>query len=193
MKNVISYFAVVVGVFECLFLLGCEELQEKHYYIVAKSFSDSRINPARHLLKEMIPENSKDIRAEIHCGGFMGGFSEKVRCKVDPKSLREFIELKRWNFRFDSTMKNENEEHPSAILEPPHFDSDFWEADKRFRHETHPSVISSSIDDVQIKFRDEYVLSGKFWSYNDIHLNGGGYRLYYDVINEVFYYDWSSN
>lgn len=191
MRNTISSFAVTAGVFVCLLLLGCEELQEKHYYIVAKSFSDSRINPARHLLKEMIPENSKDIRAEIHCGGFMGGFSEKVRCKVDPKSLREFIELKKWNFRFDSTMKNENEEHPSALLEPPHFDGDFWEADRQIRHAL--PMWASSAEKERVRCHDDYTLSGKFWSYNDIHLNGGGYRLYYDVINEVFYYDWSSN
>ena len=77
MKYVMSYFAVTVGMLVCFLLFGCEELQDKHYYIVAKSFPDSRINPARHLLKEMIQENSKDIRAEIHCGGFTGGILGK--------------------------------------------------------------------------------------------------------------------
>lgn len=184
---------ILFAISVCSLFSGCDELEERHYYIVAKSFEDSRVNPVREQLEKLIPVNAREIRAEIHRGGFMGGFSEKVRCKVDPKSLREFIESKKWNFRFDSTMKNENKEHPSAILEPPHFDSDFWEADERFRREMRSPVITSSANAVQIKFRDEYVLSGKFWSYNDIHLNGGGYRLYYDVINEVFYYDWSSN
>lgn len=175
----------------CSLLLGCGELEEKNYYIVAKSFSDSRINPARELLKEMIPENAKEIRAEIHCGGFMGGFSEKVRCKIDPDSLRVFAKRKNWDFRVDSTMKNANYENPDAVLEPPQFDGDFWEPDRRMRHEF--PIWSAPDADGQSRIVDEYVLSGKFWSYNDIHLNGGGYRLYYDVVNEVFYYDCSSN
>ena len=35
--------------------------------------------------------------------------------------------------------------------------------------------------------------TGRFWSYLYIYKNNGGYRLFYDVETETFYYDWSSN
>lgn len=189
-----SPLLLLLGVFIGSAIPGCDPFKGDEYYIVADSFNDSRIDPIKRQLKAMIPESAQMIRAEIREGGFFGGGRARVRCRVDPKAMLAFIKANSdWKFRFDSTLVNENKENPYDVPSVPYFSGDFWSG-KESPEIAIPTIdLNGDVKDEVVKRPNPYQLSDKFWAYYFIEKNHGGYRLYYDVINEVFYYDWSSN
>lgn len=171
---------------------GCSDHDFEVQYVVANSFSDPRIKSAENVLGDIIPRSATEIRAELHEGCFLGGMFQQVRCHVGPDAMRAFIKDKGWNFRYDSTMKNENEEYPDAHLGFCGFLGDFW--DEEYKPCTIPSLaLSPDLVKVPVRSKRPRPCSRRFWSYLYIYKNNGGYRLFYDVETETFYYDWSSN
>ena len=120
----------------------------------------------------LLPHNATDVYVDCHPGGFIGGQHIFIRCKVSPDDLRAYIKEKGYNFRFDSAQINENSKYPDGGLGWPNEDG--------------TSVLGSRCGNGLCDV-DEY------WSYNHIYTNNGGYRMFYDVRRQLFYYDWSSN
>ena len=186
------FLLVIVCFIVSLHIPGCNAHDFEVQYVVANSFDDPRIEPAKDVLEDLIPPSATEIRAELHAGCFLGGAGQQVRCHVGPDAMRAFIKDKGWNFRYDSTMKNENEEYPDAHLGFCGYLNDFW--DENESAFPVPSLaLSPDLAQVPIRRKRPQPCSGRFWSYQYIYKNNGGYRLFYDVETETFYYDWSSN
>ena len=186
------FLLAIVCFIVSLHIPGCNAHDFEVQYVIANSFDDPRIEPAKDVLEDLIPPSATEIRAELHAGCFLGGAGQQVRCHVGPDAMRAFIKDKGWNFRYDSTMKNENEEYPDAHLGFCGYLNDFW--DENESAFPVPSLaLSPDLAQVPIRRKRPQPCSGRFWSYQYIYKNNGGYRLFYDVETETFYYDWSSN
>lgn len=136
------------------------------------SIDDPTMDPYRKKIVGLLPHNATDVYVDCHPGGFVGGQHIFIRCKVSPDDLRAYIKENGYNFRFDSTQINENSKYPDGGLGWPNEDG--------------TSVLGSRCGNGLCDV-DEY------WSYNHIYTNNGGYRMFYDVRRQLFYYDWSSN
>lgn len=144
----------------------------KSWTVQCASIDDPVLGIHQKRAKSLLPQGATDIYISCNPGCFIGGGCDFFRCKVTPSDLMAFIKEKGYKFRFDSSQKNENSEYPQAALGWPNDDGTSLSGVRSFNG---------------LGGADEY------WSYNYIYTNNGGYRMFYDVKRQLFYYEWSSN
>lgn len=144
----------------------------KSWTVQCANIDDPALEGHREKAVALLPRGATDIYISCDPGCFVGGSSDFFRCKISPGDLLAFIKKEGYNFRFDSTQVNENSKYPQGHPGWPNADGTSLSGSKCFR----------GLCDV-----DEY------WSYNYIYTNNGGYRMFYDLKRQLFYYSWSAN
>lgn len=161
-----------VGPFACLVYEKLNPEENQCWTVQCANINDPVLGCRREKAVALLPRGASDIYISCDPGCLAGGGREFFRCKVTPNDLRVYIKERGYNFRLDSTQVNENGKCPYGCPGWPNEDGTSLLGSKCFR----------GLCDV-----DEY------WSYNYIYTNNGGYRMFYDVKRQLFYYSWSAN